>query len=235
MDFPDPLVPGRLIARYKRFLADVALADGREITAHVANPGAMTGLAEPGAEVWLSPARNPKRKLRWSWELVRVGDGLVGVNTSWPNGIVAEAIEAARVPEFAGYDRLRREVRYGQNSRIDLLLDGDGRGKCYVEVKNVHLRRGAGAAFPDAVTKRGAKHMAELAAMAAAGHRAAVFYLVQRADCRDFRIAADIDPDYDAAFSAARRAGVEAACYACRISTSAIVLDAPLPIVDRLG
>lgn len=235
MDFPDPLVPGRLIARYKRFLADVALADGREITAHVANPGAMTGLAEPGAEVWLSPARNPKRKLRWSWELVRVGGGLVGVNTSWPNTIVAEAIEAGRVPEFAGYDRLRREVRYGQNSRIDLLLDGNARGKCYVEVKNVHLRRGAGAAFPDAVTKRGAKHMAELAAMAAAGHRAAVFYLVQRADCRDFRIAADIDPDYDAAFSAARRAGVEAACYACRISTTAIVLDAPLPIVDRLG
>ena len=231
MDFPDPLVPGRLIARYKRFLADVALADGREITAHVANPGAMTGLAEPGAEVWLSPARNPKRKLRWSWELVRIGGGLVGVNTAWPNAIVAEAIEAGRVPEFEGYDRLRREVRYGRNSRIDLLLDGEGRGKCYLEVKNVHLRRGASAAFPDAVTKRGAKHMAELAAMAAAGHRAAVFYLVQRADCRDFRIAGDIDPDYDAAFSAARRAGVEAACYACRLSKTAIVLDAPLPIV----
>lgn len=231
MDFPDPLVPGRLIARYKRFLADVALADGREITAHVANPGAMTGLAEPGAEVWLSPARNPKRKLRWSWELVRVGGGLVGVNTAWPNALVAEALEAGRVPEFAGYDRLRREVRYGRNSRIDLLLDGEARGTCYVEVKNVHLRRGASAAFPDAVTKRGAKHMAELAAMAAAGHRAAVFYLVQRADCRDFRIAGDIDPDYDAAFSAARRAGVEAVCYACRLDTTAIVLDAPLPIV----
>ena len=138
------------------------------------------------------------------------------------------------MPELAGYRRLRREVRYGRNSRIDLLLDDDARGACYVEVKNVHLRRGASAAFPDAVTKRGAKHMAELADMAAAGHRAAIFYLVQRADCGEFRVADDIDPAYDAAFSAARDAGVEALCYACRLSTGAIVLDAPLPIAGRV-
>ncbi len=235
MKFPDPLVRGRLIVRYKRFLADVSLADGREVTAHVANPGAMTGLAEPGSVVWLSPARNPARKLRWSWELVCVGGGLVGVNTAWPNAIAAEAIGAGRIPELAGYARLRREVRYGRNSRIDLLLDDDARGACYVEVKNVHLQRGLSAAFPDAVTKRGAKHMAELADMAAAGHRAVVLYLVQRADCEDFRVAGDIDPAYDAAFTAARAADVEAVCYACRMSTQAIVVDRPLPIVARSG
>ncbi len=230
MEFADPLVPGRLVARYKRFLADVALADGREATAHVANPGAMTGLAEPGAEVWLSPARNPARKLRWSWELVRAGGGLVGVNTSRPNAIVAEAIAAGRAPELAGYARMRREAPYGRNSRIDLLLEDDSRRPCYVEVKSVTLERGRGAEFPDAPTKRGAKHLAELAAAAAAGRRAVAFYLVQRGDCAALRVAEDIDPAYAAAFAAALDAGVEALCYACRVTTGAILLDSPLPI-----
>ena len=230
MEFPDPLVPGRLVARYKRFLADVELAEGGAVTAHVANPGAMTGLAEPGMEVWLAPARNPARKLRWSWELVRAGGGLVGVNTARPNALAAEAIAAGTPPELAGYAAMRREVRYGRNSRIDLLLEDPARGSCHVEVKNVHLKRGPAAAFPDAVTKRGAKHMAELAAVAQAGGRAAVLYIVQRADCREFRVARDIDPDYGAAFDAARAAGVEALCRACRVTTRGIALDAPLPI-----
>ena len=232
MEFPDPLVPGRLIARYKRFLADVELAEGGAVVAHVANPGAMTGLAEPGMEVWLAPARNPARKLRWSWELVRAGGGLVGVNTARPNALAAEAIAAGTPPELAGYAAMRREVRYGRNSRIDLLLEDPARGSCHVEVKNVHLKRGPAAAFPDAVTKRGAKHMAELAAVAQAGGRAAVLYIVQRADCREFRVVRDIDPDYGAAFDAARAAGVEALCRACRVTTRGIALDAPLPIRD---
>ena len=230
MEFPDPLVPGRLIARYKRFLADVELTDGGAVVAHVANPGAMTGLAEPGMEVWLAPAHNPARKLRWSWELVRAGGGLVGVNTARPNALAAEAIADGTPPELAGYAAMRREVRYGRNSRIDLLLEDSARGSCYVEVKNVHLKRGPAAAFPDAATKRGAKHMAELAAVAQAGGRAAVLYIVQRADCREFRVARDIDPDYGAAFDAARAAGVEALCRACRVTTRGIALDAPLPI-----
>ena len=230
MEFPDPLVRGRLIRRYKRFLADVELSDGRRDTAHVANPGAMTGLAEPGAEIWLAPARNPARKLRWSWVLVRAEGALVGVDTSLPNALVAEALREGRVPELAGYARTRREVRYGERSRIDLLLEDDARGDCHVEVKNVHLKRGASAAFPDATTKRGARHMGELSRLAAAGRRAVVFYAVQRADCRDFRVASDIDPAYDAAFAAARAAGVEALCYGCRVTEEAIVLDAPMPI-----
>ncbi len=231
MHFPDPLVRGTLLRRYKRFLADVRLEDGREITAHVANPGGMIGLKDPGIEVWLSPARNPSRKLRWSWELARIDGGLVGVNTAWPNQIVAEAVEAGAVPELADYDGLRREVKYGKNSRIDLLLEAPNRPLCYVEIKNVHLKRDHGAEFPDAVTARGTKHLGELAAMVADGQRAVMFYLVQREDCADFRIAGDIDPTYDAAFGAALDKGVEALCYACRLTTDGITVDAPLPII----
>ncbi len=229
MKFLDPLVAGYLVRRYKRFLADVRLDDGREVTAHCANPGSMLGLNEPGIRVWLSPARNPARKLRWSWELAYVDDGLVGINTTHPNTIVAEAIEAGRVTQLAAYPKLRREVKYGRNSRIDLLLEGD-KGCCYVEIKNVHLKRDAGAEFPDSVTARGAKHLAELMDVVAAGHRAVLFYLVQRTDCTDFRVAADIDPAYNAAFVEAQARGVESVCYSCAISTEAIVLDRQLPI-----
>jgi len=231
MQFPDPLRRATLIRRYKRFLADVRFDDGEEVTAHIANPGAMTGLAEPGLEVWLSPARNPARKLKWSWELARIDERLVGVNTAWPNTIVTEAIEAGAIAALSGYAKLRREVKYGENSRVDILLGDDTRPDCYVEVKNVHLKRALGAEFPDAVTKRGTKHLVELSAMVAAGHRAVMVYLVQREDCDDFRLAGDIDPTYAKAFAAALDAGVEALCYACQLSTEAITLDRPLPIV----
>ncbi len=230
MRFPDPLIRGRLVRRYKRFLSDHELDDGSLVTAHCANPGAMTGLAEPGMEVWLSPARNPARKLRYSWELVRVGDGLVGINTAHPNAIVAEAIEAGRIPELAGYDSLRREVRYGKNSRIDLLLEGGGRPPCYVEVKNVHLRRDRLAEFPDAVTARGAKHLAELANVVADGGRAVMLYLVQREDCPGFAIAEDIDPTYAEELTRALAAGVEAICFCCKLTTDSVTLDRALPI-----
>ncbi len=152
MRFPDALIRGTLVRRYKRFLADVALDTGAAVTAHCANSGSMMGVAEPGSEVWLSPARNPERKLRYSWEMIRVGDGLVGIHTGHPNRIVEEAVRAGGIAELAGYDDVRREVRYGRNSRIDLLIETGQRPPCYVEIKSVTLRRDGRAEFPDAVT-----------------------------------------------------------------------------------
>src|SRR5438876_8292194 len=174
MHFPSPLIPATLIRRYKRFLADVALPSGEETIVHVANPGAMTGLAAPGARVFLSKSANAARKLPLSWELVEVdlgvGRELVGINTANPNVLAAEAIAAKLVPELCGYSTIRREVRYGRNCRVDFLLEHPQRAPCYLQIKNVHLmRRAALAEFPDCVTARGAKHLDELAGMAAAG------------------------------------------------------------------
>jgi sugar fermentation stimulation protein A len=230
MDFPRPLIPARLLRRYKRFLADVELADGRTATAHCPNPGAMLGVDAPGSEVWLSPAASPGRKLPYTWELIRVGDGLVGINTGHPNALAEEAIRGKRIRELAAYERLRREVNYGANSRIDLLCENADRPACYVEVKNVHLKRADAAEFPDCVTVRGTKHLGELTAMVAAGHRAVMLYIVQRTDCRRFSIAADIDPAYATALKLAMRAGVEAICYSCHIDVAGISVDRPLPL-----
>ena len=222
-------------ARYKRFLADITLESGAEIVAHCANPGSMMGLAEPGSEVWLSPNTNPKAKLDWRWELVRVGGDLVCINTAHANRVGEEAIGAGEIPELAGYASLRREVKYGQNSRIDILLEDDARPPCYVEIKSVTLRRPDGAhpgaaEFPDSVTKRGAKHLAELADMVDSGARAAMLYLVQRGDCDHFRLAADIDPAYAAAMTDARARGVEALCYECGVTPRGIEIARPMKI-----
>lgn len=231
MRFPDPLIKATLLKRYKRFLADVRLENGEVVTAHCPNPGSMIGNAEPGSEVWLSPARNPARKLKYSWELVRVDGGLVGVNTAHPNGIVEEAIRARQVPELAGYESLRREVRYGENSRIDILLESAAGGpSCHVEVKNVNLKRADTAEFPDAVTARGAKHLRELGKIAENGGRAVMFFLVQRMDCDEVSIAGDIDPIYAKEFSAALTSGVEALCYSCRLTTREITVDRRLDL-----
>jgi len=206
-----------LLKRYKRFLADMRLDDGSEITAHVANPGAMTGLAEPGSEVWLSFSDSKTRKLPYSWELVRTEGGLVGVNTGCANGIVAAALAAERIPELAGYHIIRREVPFGQRSRVDFLLSAPGKPDCYVEVKSVTLKQGDAACFPDSVTARGAKHLNELTERVKAGDRAVALYLAQRRDCAEFRIADWIDPAYGLAWRRAMAEGVETLCYACHI------------------
>jgi len=230
MKFGQTLVKARLIKRYKRFLADVEMADGSLVTVHVANPGAMTGLAEPGSDVWLSLSSNPKRKLPWSWELIWADGGLVGVNTMHPNDIAFEAITAGAIPELAGYDDIRREVKYGSNSRIDLLLAGAGRPTCYVEVKNVHLRHNDAACFPDSVTARGTKHLGDLAERVGLGDRAVMLYLVQREDCAYFRPADWIDPVYATALRRAKAEGVETLCYTCRLSLDGIEIGRALPL-----
>lgn len=236
MRFPAPLLPATLVKRYKRFLADVVLASGEAITAHVANPGAMIGLAAPGARVWLSKSAKASRKLPYSWELVEVdfgaGPELIGINTAHPNLLVAEAIAAGAVPELVGYASTRREVKYGRNSRVDFLLEAPDRPPCYVEVKNVHLMRTPGLAeFPDSVTARGAKHLGELAAVSATGARAVMLFLIQIGSAARFALARDIDPTYGAAFDRARAAGVEAVAYRCVIERAAIALAGPVPIV----
>ncbi len=237
MRFAKPLIPAKLLRRYKRFLADVELASGEQITVHVANPGAMTGLAEPGTRVWLSMSDNPARKLAHSWELVEVDLGggleLVGINTAYPNLIVAEAIAEARIPELVGYGRVRREVRYGCNSRVDFVLESPDRAPCYLEVKNVHLMRRPGLAeFPDSVTARGARHLTELETMVRSGNRAVMFFLVQIASATSFALARDIDPNYGTAFDQARRAGVEAIAYRCSIAHDAIAVTGPVPAIE---
>jgi sugar fermentation stimulation protein A len=236
MRFPAPLVPARLVHRYKRFLADVVLDTGEALTAHVANPGAMTGLAAPGARVWLSRSSDPKRKLPYSWELVEVdfgtGTELVGVNTAHPNGLVAAALAQGAIREVAGYASVRREVKYGRNSRVDFLLEAPDRPPCYLEVKNVHLMRQPGLAeFPDAVTARGARHLDELGNMVAGGGRAVMLDLIQICSASRFALARDIDPAYGAAFDRARGRGVEAIAYRCTIANEGLDVAASVPVL----
>lgn len=233
MRFQTELVPARLVRRYKRFLADAVLeSDGREITAHCPNSGSMMGLSEPGTRIWLEPNDDPKRKLRYGWRLVELPGGhWSGIDTGVPNRVVKEALLSGRVAELAAYSTVRAEVKYGRASRVDFLLSAPGLPDAYVEVKNVHLRRTDDwAEFPDCVTTRGAKHLVELSDMVAAGHRAVMLYLIQRDDCARFRLAADLDPAYAAAFAQARAAGVEAIAYGTRLSTSEITLGDALPV-----
>ena len=237
MQFASPLIPATLIRRYKRFLADVVLPSGEGATVHVANPGAMTGLAAPGSRVLLSKSANAARKLPLSWELVEVdlgcGHELVGINTANPNALVAEVLQRDTIPELRAYRSVRREVRYGRNCRVDFLLEAPGCAPCYLEIKNVHLMRQAGfAEFPDCVTARGAKHLDELAGMVAAGARAILLFVIQIGSAAKFSLARDIDPGYAVAFDRARARGVEALAWRCELSEHAIAIEAPVPILD---
>ncbi|HTC05034.1 MAG TPA: DNA/RNA nuclease SfsA [Xanthobacteraceae bacterium] len=236
MRFVSTLIPATLARRYKRFLADVVLENGDMLTVHVANPGAMTGLDRPFSRVWLSNSENPMRKLPFNWELVEAdfgnGPELVGVNTSHPNVLVAEVIETGLIPQLRDYASVRREVKYGLNSRFDFLLEGPGRRRCYLEVKNVHLMRKPGLAeFPDCVTARGAKHLDELAAAVAGGARAVLLFVIQIPSAERFTIAHDIDRAYAAAFDRGRAAGVEMLAWRCAVTVDGIEIAAPVPIV----
>jgi sugar fermentation stimulation protein A len=225
MEFQTPLLKGHLIKRYKRFLADIELEGSGFITAHCPNSGAMQGLTEPGTPVWVSRSQNPNRKLPYTWEMAQVEGEYVGMNTSNPNELVEEALVEGLIPELAGYESMRREVPYGKNSRIDFLLTKASRFQTYVEVKNVHLKRGHVAAFPSSVTARGAKHLRELADMVRAGHKAYVLYIVQRKDCTGFEIAADIDPLYAQETKKAIETGVIPLVYSCKVSPERIKID----------
>jgi sugar fermentation stimulation protein A len=236
MRFGSALIPATLARRYKRFLADVVLESGEMLTVHVANPGAMTGLDRPFSRVWLSDSQNPMRKLSHTWELVEadLGSGLelVGVNTVAPNVLVADVIETGLIPQLRDYASIRREVKYGSNSRVDFLLERPGRPPCYLEVKNVHLmRKPRLAEFPDSVTARGTKHLDELAAVAATGARAVLLYVIQIPSADRFAVARDIDPAYAAAFDRARVSGVEALAWRCAVTVEGIEIAAPVPIV----
>ena len=227
MRFDPPLIHGTLLRRYKRFLADIALGDGSKITAHCPNPGSMLDVAVPERPVALSRSSEPKRKLQYTWEMIRLGRSWVGVNTVRPNGLVAESIERNRIPELAGYE-LKREVRYGKNTRFDFLLTDPDRPDCYVEVKNVTLADGETALFPDSVTVRGQKHLRELQDAARRGHRAVMLFWVYRQDCRWFSPADHIDPVYGRLLRRAVRNGVEVLVYSARVSPRQVLSDGPL-------
>jgi sugar fermentation stimulation protein A len=235
MKFAEPLIAGRLVKRYKRFLADVVLDSGETITTTCPNTGSMMGLVAEGSKVWLSTSDSPTRKYKHTWELVEAdfgaGPTMVGINTNHPNRIVSEAIAEGKIKELKGYAELKREVKYGTNSRIDILLSDTKKSPCYVEIKNVHMmRKSPRAEFPDSVTERGAKHLAELSRMVQAGNRAVMLYLIQIPTPTSFSFASDIDPAYVKAFDLARESGVEALAYRCAISADAIEIDRAVPI-----
>jgi sugar fermentation stimulation protein A len=232
MRLTHPLAHGVLVSRYKRFFADVRLDDGREVTTHCPNPGAMLGLNTPGLGVWVSPADGAKRKLAWTLELVEVDGGLVGINTLHPNRLVAEALAADAIPELAGYGVHRREVKMGAASRVDFVLEQPGRPACWLEVKNCHLRRtDTLAEFPDCVAARSARHLRELADRVAEGDRAVQLFVVQRTDCDRFAACADLDAAYADQLLVAAAAGVEVLVYGCDISPDQIRIARPLPWV----
>ena len=233
MRFQTPLVPGRLLRRYKRFLADVVLDTGEEVTAHCPNPGSMMGLKDEGLRVWVEPNDDPKKKLKYAWRVAELPGGImVGIDTATPNRVAKEALLERRITELADYSGVRPEVAYGTRSRIDFLLTEPGLPDAYVEIKNVHLLRTADIAeFPDCVTERGAKHLRELIAVKEQGARAVMLYVIQHEGCARFQIAADLDPGYAAAFHAAVAAGVEMLAYRCDVSTDEITLATPLPVL----
>ncbi|MEE9273508.1 MAG: DNA/RNA nuclease SfsA [Robiginitomaculum sp.] len=234
MKFTPPLIQSRLVRRYKRFFADIELPDGTLITAHCANTGSMAGLKEPGNPVWVSKASNPKRKLKYDWRIVQVDGTMVGIHTAIPNTITEEALRAGKIPELKGYDSLRREVKYGENSRIDFLLKSPNRRPCYVEVKSVTFSRTKGLAeFPDSPTARGTKHLRELQSMANGDARAVMLYVIQRDDCTNFSIAGDVDLEYQSSLQNAYQSGLESLAYACKLSPEEISITHRVNMIGK--
>ncbi len=230
MKFASELTAARLIKRYKRFLADVTMADGSELTVHTPNTGSMQGCCDAGSIVYLRDTQNPKRKYRWSWEMSTASNGtLVGVSTALANGLVDEAIQNGLVADLSVYSQRKPEVRYGENSRIDWLLSDPGKPDCYVEVKNVTLSEGEVALFPDAVTTRGAKHLQELMAMVSSGSRAAMVYCIQRGDVDAFKPADAVDPTYGKLLRKAAASGVEVYALTAEVLPTGVTLKRRVP------
>lgn len=223
------MVPGKLIRRYKRFLADMLLKDGRSVTAHCPNSGRMTACCEPGMPVYLSRNNHPGRKLKYTWELISMPTSLVGVNTQLPNRLVSESIHRGLIQELSGYASLQREVAVGGRSRMDILLSDPKNGRCYVEVKNCTLVEDGVAVFPDAVTARGLKHLVEMRRLVTEGARCVMFYLIQRMDADLFMPADAVDPDYGREFRRAAREGVEILVFDVDITLQGIRLNRKIP------
>lgn len=232
LKFSNPLQRGTLKQRYKRFFADVELPDGRIVVSHCPNTGSMKSCAEPGSTVYLLEHNNPKRKLAFTWELTETTGGYIGVNTARPNQVVSIAIESGNIPELVGYDTFRREAKYGQNSKIDVLLTDSHQQKpdCYVEIKNVTLFREGRLQFPDAVTARGLKHLEELTNIAQQGKRAVMFFFVNRPEGETFSVADDIDPAYARGLFAAQQNGVEILIYRSKTTLEGIDVGAPVAL-----
>lgn len=229
MEFPTRLLRGTLIRRYKRFLADIRLQNGRVVTAHCANTGSMLGCMAPGSAVYVSRRRGITRRLPYTWELVQVDGTWVGINTFYPNRLVAEAIESGLIRELRGYRSIRREVWVSRFSRLDLCLERPNR-RCYVEVKNVTLAYEGMAAFPDAITERGTRHLKELIRLRRKGEGAALVFVVQRGDCSAVRPADEIDKEYGIWLRKAAKAGVLILPYRASVSPQKINLTCSLPI-----
>ncbi len=228
LPWPD-LIKGTLVKRYKRFMADVDLEDGGTVTTHCTNSGRMTGCCESGRTVYLSFHDNPKRKLKYTWELIHMPGSLVGVNTLVPNRLVRKSVEAGIVEELTGYEKVESEIRAGENSRIDLMLSNSEKDRCYVEIKNCTLVENRLAFFPDAVTARGLKHLNELGNLVSQGFRSVMFYVIQRTDADLFKPADHIDPAYGDGLRLAIKDGVEVLVYDVRIDLKTIALNRPIP------
>jgi sugar fermentation stimulation protein A len=228
MKFKSALIKGKFIRRYKRFMADIQLMDGTVIVAHTANSGSMKTCLEEGAEVYLTYDPNPNRKTHYTWEMIKIGGGWVGINTSWPNLIAYEAIANNQIDELSGYGHVEREVKFG-DSRFDIFCSNSSE-KCFVEVKNVTLKEGNLALFPDAITSRGLKHLNTLCQVKKEGYRAVMLYVVQRVDVEVFTVADKIDPEYAKGLKNAMKCGVEVLVYQVKVSPEEIEIFKKLPI-----
>jgi sugar fermentation stimulation protein A len=229
MRFTSRLIRGTLVQRYKRFLADVRLANGEIVTAHCTNTGSMMGCMDPGSVVYISKSANANRKLAYTWELIQANRTWVGINTMHPNRLVAEAVRSGLIRELCGYETIRREVKVNAHCRLDLCLEGST-GCCFVEIKNVTLAIDGSAAFPDAVSERATKHLKELMRLRRKGHRAVIFFVIQRDDCDTFRPADEIDPQYGRWLRRAVKAGVEVLPYVAKVTRKGILLTETINI-----